>query len=101
MAKVTIATKGGKGGKTHHLIGIHVKKAGNGFMVHKRYDPTGPDSPPMQDPEPAVFTKHAPALKHIRSAMEEMHPPDQMSAPQSGAAEMGEGEMPPISPNPE
>lgn len=59
---------------------ITIEHAGNGFMVHQHHEPQDGDNGPrlasmMGHPQsPSVFTKHAPALKHVKGLMSQMHP---------------------------
>jgi len=66
------------GGKKGELHRISIEKASNGFTVkaHRRPVPGDEKSYMMEHDQPgAVFTKHAPAAKHIKSLMSEMMPP--------------------------
>lgn len=79
-----------KSGK-RHLDEIRVKRAANGFAIHKRY--TGGEKEPYmeRDEPPAVFTKHSQAHKHLKSALAEMHAPDN-EATEGETQESQEGE---------
>lgn len=89
----TIKASHGKGASKssskRRLEHIHIRRAGNGFMVHKEYAPERDADGmrmPTPDEPPAVFTKHAQAKKHIAAAMDEMHPPGQADMNAAGGA---------------
>jgi hypothetical protein len=103
MAKVTVSKSKGPRMETHRIT---IEKAHNGFSVKSHKRPSAGASRESlsamnymdHDEPPAVFTKHAPAVKHIQNAMQDMHPvlpppdgPDvstQPSEPAAGSAPM-------------
>lgn len=94
MSTIKASAKGG-GKSKRQLEHIHIRRAGNGFMVHKEYAPER-DSDGMRLPQPseapAVFTKHSQAKKHVAAAMAEMHPPNPGDA-DGGAAGVGGSDL--------
>ncbi len=83
MANVTGHHKGSapKRGALHKIT---IEKAANGFSIQKHHAPSeGSYGMGSQEP-PAVFTKHAPAHKHLKNLMAQMHPPEPTSGDMDG-----------------
>jgi len=70
MAKVSGHAKAPKG----RLHKITVEHAANGFSVKAHRQTPEPFGPMPEDEPPSVFTRHAPAVKHLKNLMQEMHP---------------------------